>query len=32
MEFARYAQVPRNIQVEVVARRLKEKEERMATA
>ncbi|WP_299468923.1 elongation factor G [uncultured Gimesia sp.] len=32
MEFARYAQVPRNIQEEVVARRLKEKEERMATA
>ncbi|MFK7779348.1 MAG: elongation factor G [Gimesia sp.] len=32
MEFCRYAQVPRNIQEEVVARRLKEKEERMATA
>ncbi|QDV49219.1 elongation factor G [Gimesia fumaroli] len=32
MEFSRYAQVPRNIQEEVVARRLKEKEERMATA
>ncbi len=32
MEFARYSQVPRNIQEEVVARRLKEKEERMATA
>ena len=32
MEFSRYAQVPRNIQEEVVARRLKEKEERLATA
>jgi len=32
MEFSRYSQVPRNIQEEVVARRLKEKEERMATA
>ncbi len=30
MEFARYSQVPRNIQTEVVERRRKEKEERLA--
>ena len=32
MEFARYKQVPSNLQTEVVARRLAEKEERMAMA
>ncbi len=32
MEFARYKQVPRNIQEEVVERRRKEKEQRLATA
>ncbi len=30
MEFARYSQVPRNIQTEIVERRRKEKEERLA--
>ncbi len=32
MEFAKYKQVPRNIQEEVVERRRKEKEQRLATA
>ncbi|MBX3437280.1 MAG: elongation factor G [Planctomycetaceae bacterium] len=32
MEFARYKQVPRNIQEEVVERRRKEKQQRLATA
>ncbi|MCA9116074.1 MAG: elongation factor G, partial [Planctomycetaceae bacterium] len=32
MEFAKYSQVPRNIQEEVVARRKAEKEEKLALA
>ena len=32
MEFLKYRQVPSNVQTEVVEKRRKEKEERMATA